>query len=300
MSHLGWDGRPWEVAEQQLAMGVNPYSENLRSRLVSVEQTGWPYGPVTLIALAPVYRLAVAASGGDPRPSGFPIACGVIAILAHLLLMREAWKLGGGGWRGALAALAIALNPFLIRLDGEGDILDGPMLWLLLAAVRAEEEGRLSRSGILLGLSIGVKQLGLLYLPVWLWRRRQAPVAIAALAAAVVLPALPFLYADPAGLLFALSGAASAYRNFVQLDFWNVFARELHFGVPPALLRAVSWVMTAGLLAAVTFGAGRARLRPLAALTLVLAGAWVTYYSAYSLYLGWWTVVASVFVMTAL
>lgn len=300
ISHLRWADRPWEVTQAQLAAGENPYTLNLRSRATTLDQTGWPYGPASLIALIPVYRAAVAVSGGDPRPAGFPWACGALALLAHLMLMREAWRLSGRGPRGVVAVLAVGANPFLIRLDGEGDVLDLPMLWLLLAAVRTEEEGAWRRSGLALGLSLAIKQAGLLYLPVWLWRHRREPFGLVVLGLALALPAAPFLVWDPAAFGLAMTGAASAYRNFVQLDWWNQFARQLQAGVPAQALRVVSGVLTAAVVATVAVVAPRRPLRPLAALTLVMGCAWVTYYSAYSLYLGWWTVIASVLVVASL
>lgn len=285
-----WDDRPWEIASRQIVEGDNPYTLNLESRRSTVEQTGWPYGPLGLYAGVPIY---LATRGRDPRPRAFAAVCVLLAVAAHILAGRQAWHLAGPGWRGSAAAALTLLNPFLLRLDASGDILDLPMLLTLLASVRTLQAGRGRLAAAWLGLSLGFKQAALLYLPYFMLRqRRETPV----LAAAALLPGLPFLVWDAPAFLFGFGGLFSAYRNFVQLDWWNMFGFYLRAGVPATALRVVSYALTLGGSAAVA----ASRARPLPALAVTLALAWVTYYSGYSLYLGWWSAVAMIVVAAAL
>ena len=293
---IGWDERPWETAVRQLFSGQDPYQLNLQERLRSDQQTGWPYGPIGLLTLEPIYAV-LRWDGAGARPTAFVVACIVLATLAHALVVLEAWRLAGTPWRGATAGAMVLFNPFLLLLQSQGAVLDLAMLWLLLLCARAQEADRPRLSALALGASIGFKQLGLLYLPAWTWRNRGRPDALAVLAAAAVLPGLPFLVDNAAAFTFAYSGAANGYRNFVELDWWNVFGYALRHGVPAGWLRVLSWTATAGVMVAGTLAAHRAR--PLVVLAGVTTAAWLTYYSAYSLYLGWWTAIATTVVASS-
>ena len=80
----------------------------------------------------------------------------------------------------------------------------------------------------------------------------------------------------------------------------NQFAFQLRLGVPATVLRAASYLLTAAVMVGLGAAAVRRRGRPLAALAVAIGCAWVTYYSAYSLYLGWWTAIAWVLVAAGL
>jgi hypothetical protein len=132
-------------------------------------------------------------------------ACGVAAVLGAALVLRA---VGAGRARTWAALVAVAVSPLLLGsvILSRFDLWPAALTVLALAALAAR---RLRLGAVVLGLAIAAKLWPAVLLPlaILLARRRsarEAAVAGSLCAAAVALAYLPFVLADPGGVLESL------------------------------------------------------------------------------------------------
>ncbi len=110
------------------------------------------------------YLLAagISVSWGSEVSARLP---GLFASMITVALMaRLAWRLWGRGAAAPLAALFVALSPFVIAFAPTA-FSDPLMLMWALAGLTAAAGGRWFAAGLLLGCALATKQTGVLFLP---------------------------------------------------------------------------------------------------------------------------------------
>ena len=263
------DGDPFDVYSQATAADVWrwPYPPAFFPVLLAVED------PLSDLALTPEDWVRIVLSAGD-------------ALLAYLVfvLLRER----DGEERGALRGAAIiALGPTLIVVSGFHGQLDS-VAWLpvvgALIAWQRDGPHRPLWAGLLVGLGASIKTVPIValfaLLPTVRTRREALTLAAATLAVPILL-LLPFLVADPHGVVGAFRyrglgglGGLSLVAQPELTVHWLAF-EELHAS---AITRVLQGLVTPLTLIAVLTAAGasvRGRVDAPRALVMLLLAVYV-------------------------
>lgn len=163
------------------------------------------YPPLALPAFAVPALLSSDADGYRRWFEALMAACGVAAVLGGALVLRA---LGAGHARTWAALLAVAAAPLLLG----SVVLSRFDLWpaaLAVLALAALASGRQRLGSLVLGLAIAAKLWPVVLLPLAVAaaarRSRREALAVGTLAlGAVALAYLPFLVADPGGVVASL------------------------------------------------------------------------------------------------
>jgi glycosyl transferase family 87 len=265
----------WDYGRLGAVHGDNPYVEKPSSHAgdPAFSRMGAQWRNTTTV-YGPAFTLAseghASAVGGSP-----PAAAWSYKALAALAMVAIVWLTARLAPRPAFAAVFVGWNPLLAVHFAGGGHNDAWMMALVLAALALAASGRRQLAGAAWALSIGVKWVAAIFLPLralaaWRERRRVGHVGFAAAAALV-------------------AGIASWRYGTDWLDAFGPVARNLREGARysiPSRLESLGMPHGAavGLLAAL-FGLaylwllheawhGRARLG-LAAGLLVVAAPWL-------------------------
>jgi hypothetical protein len=222
-----WDGKvqaaginPYRYATN--AVELAPLHGEIQSRLPNREDIKTPYFPFAQV----VFRLAYALSGEAVWGiKGLLLLAEAAAVAGLILLLRHLRRPPGDVLLYAAAPMTI----FQFAIDGHVDVLGFPFLvfGLLLALQR-----RLIAGLVLLALSMSVKPVAAVILPLLLfherdWRRRAAIVLVPALV--LVLQFLPYVWTAD-----VLDGMTSFARHWM----FNGSVFSLVFAVVPDNQRA--------------------------------------------------------------
>lgn len=194
-----WDGRV------QLA-GIHPYAFAPDDpALAPVRDDVWalvnhPDVPTIYPPVAQIWFLALAALGLGP--AGFQVAAGLLdfGVACVVLALLRALRLPEH------RVVLYAWNPLAVLESAGSGHLEPLAVGLATLAVLGIATGRARSGAVSLGLAIQAKLLPVVLVP-GMVRRMKAP-AVAALAAAVVLPALPYAITGP-----VLGGGVSAFAS---------------------------------------------------------------------------------------
>jgi hypothetical protein len=194
---------------RRMAQGRNPYT---------IYHVPWeaplPYGPMLWAPFA--LPMALHADVRFLTVAGelfVPVACAIGAIVAA----ARGRSLAAAGCVALLAAMT--LNPDLERFASIGHT---PAYWPLLALFAWLVIGeQWLAAGVVLGLLVVARTTMVAMVPafaiaVWLRARPKAIASVALVAAAIVVPFLPFAIRDPRALIYALYGSYQAViKGFV-------------------------------------------------------------------------------------
>jgi len=238
-----WEDRIWERAAQWLNIGVNPYQENFNRRISEISQEdGWVYGPLSLYILYPVYSLF----GGDFLVK-FSIGLSALFHLSSSIILSNVLKNKELIVKNLLFSLLI-LNPMLLVLGSQGDILDLGLIFflsLLILFYRRNNELYLT---IVFSLGLLWKQAFWFLLPVYLiliYKSNNLTRQIKIFTIIIFSFSLPFLLWNSIAYLFHFLGIASIFRELLVLpgNWWNFFQLSLKINLPLEIIQIISWII---------------------------------------------------------
>jgi tetratricopeptide (TPR) repeat protein len=174
----------------------------------------------------------------------------------------------------AWALLLLAAAPPLILISGFHGNTDAVMVFFLLLSVYLTERGRSSwASGASFGLSVSIKVVPLMFVPVmflYLGNHRKRFEFFAATGAVLLLGWSPFIFQDPWYILKQVFGYKSIYGvwglSWVLAQLWRAALRfDLLIGVFPWLADVLSWLgryITLGLILLLSLWMNRSGRKP--------------------------------------
>ncbi len=228
---LGWDFYALYQAGHNLLSGVSAYeSDDHRIEVVVPRHTPYRYLPF------PAYTLGLVASLVRA-----PLAYGLwVAVLEALLIgcAAAAWRLAGGGDRGAaLASAWLLFSPVYLELYlGQFSLVQAAWVLLGLWAADTAAPPRAPLLDAAWALSLLWKQNTALWLPVWVRHRRWRTLGRGGLA--VFLLSAPYFALYPEALR---SFAANLVSGPPSPHLGNLGARQLLYSLTSAVVPAPEW-----------------------------------------------------------